>query len=145
VNFERQSFIEELTRAGYDPGRPAWYSWLGVTPYLERPVVMTTLRQIAAVAGAGGGVAFDYGVDSSGLTWLQRAARADVSARVSRAGEPFKTFFDPPTLDADLRAIGLADVDDLDGRALNGRYFADRSDALKVGSLSRVVVARVSS
>jgi hypothetical protein len=62
---------------------------------------------------------------------------------VAAAGEPWQTFFDPGLLKADLRALGFGYVED-DGRdEINERYFKDRSDGLRVGSLSRIVIARV--
>jgi methyltransferase (TIGR00027 family) len=142
VDFERQALADELRRAGLDIDRPVWFSWLGVTPYLAPDAVMATLRDIAPLAREGGGVAFDYSVDSSSLTLRQRAVVAVLRARVRRAGEPFKSAFEPSELAATLTAIGFAHVEDLDADALNARYFAGRSDRLRVGSIGHVVVAR---
>jgi len=118
------------------------FSWLGVTPYLAPEAVMATLRDIAQLAREGGGVAFDYSVDSSSLTLRQRAVVAVLRARVRRAGEPFKSAFKPSGLAATLTAIGFAHVEDLDADALNARYFVGRSDRVRVGSIGHVVVAR---
>jgi methyltransferase (TIGR00027 family) len=142
VDFEGQALTEELQRAGYATDRPAWFSWLGVTPYLAPKAVIATLGEIARLAGDGGGVAFDYGVDSSSMTLPQRAAMAVLRSRVRRAGEPFKSAFDPSALAASLTAIGFGQVEDLGSDALNARYFAGRSDGLHVGSIGHVIVAR---
>jgi methyltransferase (TIGR00027 family) len=141
VDFERQAVTEELRRVGYAADRPAWFSWLGVTPYLAREAVIATLRDIVTLAGKGGGVAFDYSPDSSSLTLRQRAAVAVLRSRVRRAGEPFKSAFNPSELATMLTAIGFGRVEDLDAETLNARYFAGRSDRLRVGSIGHVVVA----
>jgi len=141
VDFESQALMDELRRAGLDTDQPAWFSWLGVTPYLARDAVIATLRDIVALAGKGGGVAFDYAPDSSSLTLRERAAVAVLRSRVRRAGEPFKSAFNPPELATMLTAIGFGRVVDLDAEALNARYFAGRRDRLHVGSIGHVVVA----
>ncbi|MEA2326233.1 MAG: hypothetical protein QOE68_1192, partial [Thermoanaerobaculia bacterium] len=58
-------------------------------------------------------------------------------------GEPWKTFFDPPTLARDLRQIGFSSVEDFGADALNARYFAGRTDKLRVGGSGRMLLARV--
>jgi methyltransferase (TIGR00027 family) len=141
VDFERQALTDELQRAGLRSDRPTWFSWLGVTPYLAPEAVIATLRDVVQLARDGGGVAFDYGVDSASLTLRERAVVAVLRSRVRRAGEPFKSTFKPSDLAARLAAIGFSRVVDLDARALNARYFAGRSDSLRVGSIGHVVVA----
>jgi methyltransferase (TIGR00027 family) len=143
VDFERQRLPDALVTAGLVPGASAWFGWLGVTFYLERAAVMATLRDIHALAGPGGGVAFDYGIDPKGIGLLKRLSLYLVARRVRRAGEPFKSFFEPQALQADLRTLGFGAVVDLGPRALNDRYFSGRADHLHVGSLVHVVVARV--
>ena len=142
VDFERQSLTTELAAGGVDPARPVWFSWLGVTPYLERAAVMATLGDIRRLAGPHGGVAFDYGIDQSVMTFAQRAVLAALEARVRRAGEPFRSAFVPADLAAALRAMGFDDVEDLDPEGINARYFAGRRDGLRVGTLGHIVVAR---
>lgn len=142
VDFERQSLTSELAAAGLDPARPVWFSWLGVTPYLERAAVMATLGDIGRLAGANGGVAFDYGVDPSVMTITQRAVLAALEARVRRAGEPFRSAFVPADLVTDLRAMGFDDVEDLDPETINSRFFDRRRDGLRVGTLGHMVIAR---
>jgi methyltransferase (TIGR00027 family) len=36
VDFERQTLAAGLEQGGFDSGSPAFFSWLGVTPYLTR-------------------------------------------------------------------------------------------------------------
>ncbi|MGR3932138.1 class I SAM-dependent methyltransferase [Streptomyces sp. BRA346] len=87
VDFERQGLADGLAAAGFDPGRPAFFGWLGVVPYLTRAAVLDTLGFIAALPG-GSGVVFDYGEPPGALPPEQRAvheARAAWAAEAARA------------------------------------------------------------
>ena len=59
---ERQTLAAGLEQGGFDSGSPAFFSWLGVTPYLTRESCMATLRFIAQLP-PGSGVVFDFAVD----------------------------------------------------------------------------------
>jgi methyltransferase (TIGR00027 family) len=52
-------WLDRLVRAGFDPGRPAFFLWEAVTMYLDREAVERTLRRIAGTS-IGSAVAFDY-------------------------------------------------------------------------------------
>jgi methyltransferase (TIGR00027 family) len=67
VDFERQTLAAGLAQGGFDSGSPAFFSWLGVTPYLTRESCIATLRFIAQLP-PGSGVAFDFAVDPSHRT-----------------------------------------------------------------------------
>jgi methyltransferase (TIGR00027 family) len=141
VNFEQQDLAVELARAGLDADRPAFFAWLGVTPYLHLPALMATLGTIARAARGGGGVVFDYGVKPSVLSLKQRMIFEAMSARVRAAGEPWITFFDPNQLVHDLHALGFDRVEDSGPDELNPRYFADRTDGLHIGGVGRIMTA----
>jgi methyltransferase (TIGR00027 family) len=44
IDFERSTLATELKQATFDESAPAFFSWLGVTMYLEEAAVMSTLR-----------------------------------------------------------------------------------------------------
>jgi methyltransferase (TIGR00027 family) len=50
VDFERATLAEGLGQAAFCCRGPAFFSWLGVTMYLEEGAVMNTLRFIASLA-----------------------------------------------------------------------------------------------
>src|ERR1700742_3106286 len=58
VDFERESLANGLARAGFRHDQPAFFQWLGVTPYLTREAISSTLDFIANVPTSA--VAFDY-------------------------------------------------------------------------------------
>jgi methyltransferase (TIGR00027 family) len=142
VDFETQTLAEGLLGAGYDSGKCTFFSWLGVTEYLTTNAVMATLRFIAS-APVGSGVVFDYMLSPSLLTAAQRSRFDALAQRVASAGEPWQAFFDPELLTRDLQAMGFGHVEDNGPEAINARYFKDRKDGLRVGSLSHLMKAQV--
>jgi methyltransferase (TIGR00027 family) len=130
VDFETESLAARLEACGFCPA-PAFFSWLGVTPYLSRPAFEETIRYIARVPEASG-VAFDYVILPSLMNITQRFFHGLVTRRVAKAGEPFQLWFDPPQLADELRAAGFTHIEDLDATATDARYFADRTDGLRV-------------
>jgi methyltransferase (TIGR00027 family) len=143
VDFEHQTLANALARSGLNTNAPAFFSWLGVTPYLTREACMTTLHVIAKMP-AGSGVVFDFAIDPALLNPGQRQALDALSARVARYGEPFQLFFDPSKLQDELKTLGLHRTEFLQGAQINARYFKDRSDGLCVrGGLGHLMGAWV--
>jgi methyltransferase (TIGR00027 family) len=143
VDFERQKLDEELAAAGFATSEPAFFSWLGVTPYLSREAFEGTVRFIAAMP-AESGVAFDFAVERSALGFMERMALAELSRRVASAGEQFQLFFNPQALAEDLKRMGFSDLERLNRDEINARYFANRSDKLRIrGGLGQLLGAWV--
>ncbi|HEX4961569.1 MAG TPA: SAM-dependent methyltransferase [Thermoanaerobaculia bacterium] len=143
VDFERQTLATELVRAGFETSRAAFFSWLGVTPYLTEGAILATLGFIASLP-SGSGVVFDYAVPPDSLSFWHRRAYDALASRVAAHGEPFRTFFDPPALAEQLGQLGFGYVEDLGTEEINERYFQDRSDGLRVaGEMGRLLAARV--
>jgi len=142
VDFDAQLLGPALLAAGYCSDEPAFFGWLGVTPYLDTSTVMETLGFVAR-SPRQSGIVFDYAVSPDLLDTFQLAVFGRIAAKVAAAGEPFRSTFDPVELASQMHALGFREIDDLDEEILNARYFAGRSDRLKVGSLARVMIARV--
>jgi methyltransferase (TIGR00027 family) len=142
VDFETQTLAEGLQGAGYDPGECTFFSWLGVTEYLTTEAVMATLRFIAS-APVGSEVVFDYMISPSLLTPAQRSRFDALARRVASAGESWQAFFEPGLLMRDLRTMGFGYVEDSGPDEINTRYFKDRHDELRVGSLSHLMKGKV--
>jgi methyltransferase (TIGR00027 family) len=143
VDFERQTLAAGLAQGGFDSGSPAFFSGLGVTPYLTRESCIATLRFIAQLP-PGSGVAFDFAVDPKLLNLRQRLALHAISRRVAAAGELFQLFFRPTELAQELRNMGFQRTEILDTEEINARYFKDRADGLRVrGGLGQLMGAWV--
>ncbi len=137
VDFERSTLAEGLTAAGFDPGRPSFFTWAGVVPYLTREAVLATLAFIGALPG-GAEVTFDYSDPPATLPPDLRAAQAERAAAVAAAGEPWLTTFAPEDLAAELATRGFTEIEDLGPREISERYFEGPSlDRTKGGHLMR--------
>jgi O-methyltransferase involved in polyketide biosynthesis len=134
---------ESLSEAGFRPTASAFFSWLGVTPYLSRPAFDATIQFIAGMP-PGSGLAFDFAVERSLLSPVQQLALDALAERVARAGEPFQLFFDPAALRSDLAQLGFGNIEDLAGEEINARYFAGRADGLAVSGGGHLLSAQVS-
>jgi methyltransferase (TIGR00027 family) len=127
VDFERDSLLQRLTAAGFDPARRSFFTWLGVVPYLTREAVFATVKLIGGLPG-GATVAFDYSDPPSTLDPEALAAQRRRAARVAAMGEPFLCSFEPPDLHAALAGFGLTDIDDLGPREIVARF----SDVVRI-------------
>jgi methyltransferase (TIGR00027 family) len=142
IDFTTMKLDGALRAAGFDATKPAFFSWLGVVPYLEPAPIDATLSFIASLP-AGTAVVFDYAIPPESLSWTQRLIFNQMAKRVASLGEPWKTFFDPATLLAHLRQLGFSSAEDFGAEVLNQRYFSDRKDKLKIGGMGHMAMAKV--
>jgi methyltransferase (TIGR00027 family) len=132
-----------LAGSAFREDRPAFFSWLGVTPYLTRAANLATLAAIASCGLAGSELVFSF-VEQALLDADTDDERIqEARAQVAAVGEPWITGFDPGQLAHDLRAQGLELLDVLGPAQLEARYCAGRSDALAASPGSHVAHARV--
>ncbi len=142
VDFETGTLDEGLGRVGFDVGKPAFFSWLGVTLYLTDAAITATLR-FAASLPVDSGIVFDYMISPSLLSPESRRAFEVIARSVEEGGEPFRSFFDPASLRNGLTEMGFGHVVDMGPEEINARYFQGRTDKLKAGTLARFISARV--
>ena len=139
VDFEQQSLPDQLHAADFDSEAPTFFAWLGVVPYLTLNAFRETLHFVA-IHPPRSGVVFDYGQPRDVLPPHEQQARDSLASRVQRAGEAFQLFFTPPEIAADLAAF--RDLEDIGTTEINARFFANRTDGLKmIGSAGRLVSA----
>jgi methyltransferase (TIGR00027 family) len=133
TNFETGRLADDLAAVGWDRSTPTFFAWLGVTMYLTSAATGSMLNFLGATP-PGGGVALDYFVRGGPRSPVERLARGGIALWVARAGEPFRSSFAPGELAGRLRGLGFRAVLDLGRDEVNARYFAGRSDRLRVGS-----------
>jgi methyltransferase (TIGR00027 family) len=137
VDFERESLFEQLLSVGFNKDVPTFFAWLGVVPYLTLDAFRSTIKFVSSQP-PGGGIVLDYGQPRSALPFLERLAHDSLAARVQLAGEPFQLFFTPPEIAAELS--NFHSVEDIGSREINQRYFAGRTDDLRMlGSAGRML------
>lgn len=142
VDFERSTLAEGLRGVRFSEDEPAFFSWLGVTMYLEEVSIIDTLRFVSSLRPKSG-IVFDYGVLPALLSPMERSGMALLAGRAAEHGERWKTYFDPPALVGKLRSMGFDEVEDLGATELNERYLSGRTDGLRKSGVSRLICARV--
>lgn len=134
LDFEHKALAEGLSEAGFDATAPAFFSWLGVVPYLTLAAFRATLDAVAKLP-AGSGLSFDYALCPTVLSAKGRLALAGLSKRVASIGEPFRLFFTAEDMDNELHRAGFHRTEQVDSARLNELYFHNRADGLKLSPL----------
>jgi methyltransferase (TIGR00027 family) len=142
VDFETRTLPDGLGAANFDPDEPAFLSWLGVVQYLTKDAVLSTLRFIAGLK-KGSCVVSDYIISPALLSPQQRSVFEAIVNRAVMASAPWKTFFEPSSLAADLHAMGFSEVEDLAPEEINTLFLAGRKDNLRVGEFGHFMKATV--
>ena len=140
VDFEREDLFESLRAAGWNPAAPTLFAWLGVTMYLETDTVFRVLDAIAR-QGPDNEVIFDYAVAPTLLGPIEKLVFDEFAKRVAAAGEPWISSFEPDALRRRLLEAGFTQVDDFGPEELNARYFSERADGMRVGTLAHIIKA----
>ena len=126
-DFETESLAGALAASGFDAGRPSFFLWLGVVPYLTEPAIFADPRlhrQIAWRRRSRVRLFQSGGLDPEG-GW--RRGHEIVAARAAAAGEPLRTFFATPALHEKLRELGFRSIEDLGPNEIAARFFPERA------------------
>jgi methyltransferase (TIGR00027 family) len=142
VDFEAEPLRDALRTAGFDWGRPALFCWTGVAPYLTEQAIASTLRTIARAA-AGSEVVFSYRAEESVLDDAGREFIRIYAPLAASLGEPLQPGWPVIEIERLISRSGLKVVDHPARADLHGRYFADRTDALRPYNAETLVTARV--
>ncbi len=128
IDFEQGDLGRALGASSYRDDLPAFYSWLGTTPYLPAAATLRTLRAISTFAAPGSEIVFDDLVPAESLPDHDRGVVEAVQRFAERRGEPIIGTFTPEWLHEEIARLGFALLEDLSGRAQHERYFSGRSD-----------------
>ena len=141
TDFESErSWWDGLLAAGLDPGRPAVVSSTGVSMYLTREANTATLARLARLA-PGSTVAMTFQPPSELLSEHERHFRDVSAAGAAAAGTPFLSYFAPEEIVALAREAGFRKARVLDADEINARWFAGRSDGLRVTRAEEFLLA----
>jgi methyltransferase (TIGR00027 family) len=140
VDFERESLADGLARTGFRRDQPAFFQWLGVTPYLTRETITSTLDFIASIPGSA--VAFDYIEPFENQSPERRARLMAMAESAAARGESWLSFFDPPEIAAILREKGFGDIEDLGFADLISHYSPELGRGLQPGGGHVIRAAR---
>jgi methyltransferase (TIGR00027 family) len=142
LDFERQSLTEGLLAGGYRQQEAAFFSWLGVTQYLTTEAVFQTLRAVAAMA-PGSEIVFEYWLPDALLDEETQQVMTMVKRTSAARGEPWLSAFEPAQLAARVKELSFSQVWDLSPEEATARYFANRTDGLRLLNSGHLLKARV--
>lgn len=140
VDFEVSSWWEELLKAGFDVSRPAFMSCSGVTLYLTRDAIISTLKQIAALE-KGSVLAMAFYLPIELLDEEDRPLQLIAEKGARASGTPFVSFFSHEEILALAREAGFRKFETVSSKDLAGRYFSGRTDNLSPASGEEFLLA----
>lgn len=124
IDFQTQGIAEVLLAAGFDPTRPTFFTWEGVSMYLSRAAVHATLTALKGLAAPGSALTMDYFryLDAPSLGASARRLSAGLLAFIS---EPVTFPMDPEDVPDFMARDGWKVSDIADGAELQRRYIRD--------------------
>jgi methyltransferase, putative, TIGR00027 family len=131
VNFETSSWWEELLKAGFDISKPTVVACTGVTLYLTKEAITSTLNQIATLA-TGSTFAMTFYLPMELLDEEDKPLHEIGDKGAREAGTPFVSFFTPDEMMALAREAGFKEAKTISTQDMP--YFNNRSDNLSPAS-----------
>ncbi|MCG6499833.1 class I SAM-dependent methyltransferase [Kitasatospora sp. A2-31] len=145
VDFEKESarsLADHLVRAGFDPGRPALVSWLGVTMYLTPEAIRRTLAVICGFA-PGTELIVEHLLPAGLRDEVGQSYAELVMAAAAEQGEPWQTFLSIEQMDTLLLEHRLQPIEYARQRETINPAEWERTDTLRPFELSVLARARV--
>ena len=128
VDFTQDDLCAKLLEAGFCLEKKSFFSWLGVSMYLDRGAIEAMLRNIAALAADGSDLVFDYADAGLFLSDVKRVQ--NMLAMAKAGGEEMKSGFDQLSLELMLSEYGFLVCEHLNRNEIQSRYFSGRTDWL---------------
>jgi methyltransferase (TIGR00027 family) len=120
VDFERDDLAEKLAAAGFLGNAPAFFTWLGVVPYLTEDAIGRTLAYMASIANSE--VVFDYMEPPEAFSEELRQIERARSEQLEKMGERSDTRFEPSQIAAILHSHGFSAIEDIDFHQIASRF-----------------------
>jgi methyltransferase (TIGR00027 family) len=142
VDFGSDNLEARLNASGLGLDEPTYFSWLGVTQYIDGAASDATLRFIAS-RPRGSEVVFDFIVRNDLLSSLERAFSDAASASSAARGEPWLSYFDPNELELRLASLGFTRIQRLTPQLAASRYYVGQPSHVRPLEAWQLVSASV--
>ena len=119
VDFEQDDLEAKLAAAGFQQNSPAFFTWLGVVPYLTEDAIGRTLDYLSSIQNSE--VVFDYTEPPEAFSEELRQIEKARAEQLEKMGERSATRFEPAGMAAILRAHGFCDLEDIDFQEIVSR------------------------
>ncbi len=120
VDFERDDVGEKLTAQGFLESSPAFFTWLGVVPYLTQDAIGSTLDYMASIQNSE--VVFDYMEPPQASSDEVRQLEKERAGQLERIEERSDSRFQPAGMVATLRAHGFSAIEDISFQEIASRF-----------------------
>lgn len=129
VDFGEENLDTALMRTTHIPQEPTFFSWMGVVHYLEKELIITTLRAMRRVAASGSQLTFDYiDLNAFDTEKASRAMQEMLNHLHHRVGDPVRTGFAPEKLGKELADSGFQLQENCSPQMIEDLYFKERTD-----------------
>ncbi|MGN0448056.1 MAG: class I SAM-dependent methyltransferase [Acutalibacteraceae bacterium] len=128
IDFTKDDIGEKLVEAGFSDEKKTFFSWLGVSMYLEQSAIEKMLEKLSALAADGSELIFDYADD--GLFRAEERRVQNMLAMAKAGGEEMKSCFNQKSLELMLSAHHFFTKEHLSRREIQNRFFSNRNDCL---------------
>lgn len=129
VDFTRDSLTEKLISEGFDKNKKTFFSWLGVSYYLDRDDIEKMLYSLSSFASDGSTLLFDYADETLFLSDIKRVR--NMIEMAAAGGEEMKSSFDLLSLDMMLSDYGFMVYEILKPRDIQERFIKPSSADMK--------------
>lgn len=144
ADFETNDMLECLQRGGFDPARPAFVSWLGVSMYLDLPAIERVLTVVGSFA-SGTELVADHMLPPADRDEAGNAYVAAVAPNAATGGEPWRTFLSTTDMAGLLTRHGFTRTRPITQRESVDPALWTRTDTLRPISLSALAHATVAT
>jgi len=120
VDFERDDVGEKLVAAGFEQNSPAFFTWLGVVPYLTQEAIGRTLDYISSIQNSE--VVFDYVEPPEAFSEELRQIEKERAEQLKKIGERSDSRFEPAGIAAVLRSRGFCAIEDINFQEIASRF-----------------------
>ena len=120
VDFERDNLREKLSGAGFQQNSAAFFTWLGVVPYLTQDAIDSTLDYMASIQNSE--VVFDYMEPPEAFPEEMREIAKERAAQLEKTDERWVSRFAPAGIAAILRSHGFCDIEDISFEEIVSRF-----------------------
>jgi methyltransferase (TIGR00027 family) len=120
VDFERDDVGEKLAAAGFEQDSPAFFTWLGVVPYLTEDAIGRTLDYVASIPSSE--VVFDYLEPPEASSEEVRRLEKERTEQLKKIDERWVSRFEPAGMAAILRSHGFCAIEDIGFQEIASRF-----------------------
>lgn len=120
VDFEQDDLEAQLVAAGFHQDSPAFFTWLGVVPYLSHDAIGRTLGYISSIQKSE--VVFDYMEALEAYSEELKQLEIKRTEQLEKMGERSVTRFEPAGVAAILRSHRFRGIDDISFQEIVCRF-----------------------